>query len=53
MRLAFTFFFRDQQVLERAVEHCLPALAGRNHPRIWDAGVAHGAGALYDGDSVC
>jgi chemotaxis protein methyltransferase CheR len=42
MSLAFTFFFRDQQVLERVVEHCLPSLAGRNHPRIWDAGVAMG-----------
>jgi chemotaxis protein methyltransferase CheR len=29
-------------VLERVVEHCLPAMAGRNHPRIWDAGVAMG-----------
>ena len=42
MRLAFTFFFRDQHVLERAVDHCLPSLSGRNHPRIWDAGVAMG-----------
>jgi chemotaxis protein methyltransferase CheR len=40
--LAFTFFFRDQQVLERVVEHSLPIMAGRNHPRIWDAGVAMG-----------
>lgn len=40
--MAFTFFFRDQHVLERVVEHCLPTLAGRNHPRIWDAGVAMG-----------
>ena len=40
--MAFTFFFRDQQVLERVVEHSLPALAGRSHPRIWDAGVAMG-----------
>jgi chemotaxis protein methyltransferase CheR len=40
--LAFTFFFRDQHVLERAVEHCLPAMTGRNHPRVWDAGVAMG-----------
>ena len=24
------------------MEHCLPSLAGRNHPRIWDAGVAMG-----------
>ncbi len=40
--MAFTFFFRDQQVLERVVEHSLPSLAGRTHPRIWDAGVAMG-----------
>ena len=40
--MAFTFFFRDQQVLERVVEHVLPILAGRSHPRIWDAGVAMG-----------
>jgi chemotaxis protein methyltransferase CheR len=40
--LAFTFFFRDQQVLERVVEHLLPILSGRSHPRIWDAGVAMG-----------
>jgi chemotaxis protein methyltransferase CheR len=41
-RLAFSFFFRDQHVLERAVDHCLPAMAGRNHPRVWDAGAALG-----------
>lgn len=41
-KLAFTFFFRDQHVLERAVEHCLPAMTGRNHLRVWDAGVAMG-----------
>jgi chemotaxis protein methyltransferase CheR len=40
--LAFTFFYRDLQVLERAVEHTLPGLAGRSHPRIWDAGSAMG-----------
>jgi len=40
--LAFSFFFRDQQVLERVVEHLLPTLAGRSHPRIWDAGAAMG-----------
>jgi chemotaxis protein methyltransferase CheR len=40
--MAFTFFFRDQHVLEKAVEHCLPIIAGRNHPRIWDAGAAMG-----------
>jgi chemotaxis protein methyltransferase CheR len=42
LELAFTFFFRDQQVLERVVEHSLPGLSGRSHPRIWDAGVAMG-----------
>jgi chemotaxis protein methyltransferase CheR len=40
--LAFTFFFRDQQVLERVAEHVIPDLSGRSHPRIWDAGVAMG-----------
>jgi chemotaxis protein methyltransferase CheR len=40
--LAFTFFFRDQQVLDRVVDHLLPVLSGRSHPRIWDAGVAMG-----------
>jgi chemotaxis protein methyltransferase CheR len=42
IEVAFTFFFRDQQVLEKAVEHCLPIMAGRNHPRVWDAGAALG-----------
>src|ERR1017187_10119872 len=41
-KLAFTFFFRDQQVLERVAEHVIPDLSGRSHPRIWDAGVAMG-----------
>jgi chemotaxis protein methyltransferase CheR len=40
--MAFTFFFRDQQVLEQVVEHLLPILSGRSHPRIWDAGSAMG-----------
>jgi chemotaxis protein methyltransferase CheR len=40
--VAFTFFFRDQHVLEKAVDHCLPIIAGRNHPRVWDAGAAMG-----------
>lgn len=42
LKLAFTFFFRDQQVLERVAEHVIPGLSGRSHPRIWDAGVAMG-----------
>ena len=40
--MAFTFFFRDQQVLERVVEYVLPMIAGRSHPRVWDAGSAMG-----------
>ena len=40
--MAFTFFFRDQQVLERVVEHVLPCIAGRSRPRVWDAGAAMG-----------
>lgn len=40
--MAFTFFFRDQQVLERVVEYALPLIAGRSHPRAWDAGSAMG-----------
>ena len=40
--MAFTFFFRDQQVLERVVDQILPVLSGRSHPRVWDAGVAMG-----------
>jgi chemotaxis protein methyltransferase CheR len=40
--VAFTFFFRDQQVLEGVLEHILPSLAGRSRPRIWDAGAAMG-----------
>jgi chemotaxis protein methyltransferase CheR len=42
LSLAFTFFYRDQQVLEQVVEQLLPNLAGRNHPGIWDAGAAMG-----------
>ena len=40
--MAFTFFFRDQHVLELVVEHLIPSLAGRSRPRIWDAGCAMG-----------
>ncbi len=40
--MAFTFFFRDHDVLELAVEHLLPEIAGRNRPLIWDAGCATG-----------
>jgi chemotaxis protein methyltransferase CheR len=40
--VAFTFFFRDQQVLERVVERILPVIAGRAYPTVWDAGSAMG-----------
>ncbi|MBN9660823.1 MAG: methyltransferase domain-containing protein [Acidobacteria bacterium] len=40
--MAFTFFFRDLQVLEQLVEYSLPIIAGRSYPRVWDAGAATG-----------
>jgi chemotaxis protein methyltransferase CheR len=40
--MAFSFFFRDLQVLEQVVDHILPSLAGRTYPRVWDAGAAMG-----------
>jgi chemotaxis protein methyltransferase CheR len=40
--MAFTFFFRDQQVLERVVDHLLPILSGRSRPCVWEAGAAMG-----------
>lgn len=40
--MAFTFFFRDLQVLELAVEHARPIVSGRTFARVWDAGCAMG-----------
>jgi chemotaxis protein methyltransferase CheR len=40
--VAFTFFFRDQHVLDLIVKHVGPSLSGRSRPRIWDAGCAMG-----------
>ena len=40
--VAFTYFLRDQQTLELAVRHVVPATSGRSHVRIWDAGCAMG-----------
>jgi chemotaxis protein methyltransferase CheR len=40
--VAFTFFFRDQHVLDLIVKHVVPSLSGRSRPRIWDAGCAMG-----------
>ena len=40
--MAFTFFFRDSETLELAIEDALPSLRGRAFIHIWDAGCAHG-----------
>jgi chemotaxis protein methyltransferase CheR len=40
--VAFTFFFRDQHVLDLVVKHAVPQLAGRSRARVWDAGCAMG-----------
>lgn len=40
--MAFTFFFRDMQILETLISHALPVLQGHSRIRIWDAGCAHG-----------
>ncbi len=40
--MAFTFFFRDCQTLELALDNALPGLQGRAFIRVWDAGCAHG-----------
>jgi chemotaxis protein methyltransferase CheR len=40
--MAFTFFFRDSQTLQLAIEHALPGLRGRAFIHVWDAGCAHG-----------
>ncbi len=40
--MAFTFFFRDMQILELAVKHVIPSVMGRSRVRVWDAGCAMG-----------
>jgi chemotaxis protein methyltransferase CheR len=40
--VAFTFFFRDQRVLDSIVQHVLPGVLGRSTIRVWDAGCASG-----------
>ena len=40
--MAFTFFFRDSETLELAIEEALPSLQGRAFIHVWDAGCAHG-----------
>lgn len=40
--MAFTFFFRDMQILELAIRHVVPFAMGRSRVRVWDAGCAMG-----------
>jgi chemotaxis protein methyltransferase CheR len=40
--MAFTFFFRDTQILELAVKRVVPSVMGRSKVKIWDAGCAMG-----------
>ncbi len=40
--MAFTFFFRDQRVLDAIVQHVVPGVLGRSIIRVWDAGCASG-----------
>lgn len=40
--MAFSFFFRDYQTLDRTVRHLVPTLIGRSRIRVWDAGCALG-----------
>ena len=40
--MAFTFFFRDIQILELVIHYLLPGSIGRSSIRIWDAGCAMG-----------
>jgi chemotaxis protein methyltransferase CheR len=40
--MAFTYFFRDAEPLELAIEQMLPAVQSLNQIDIWDAGCAHG-----------
>ena len=40
--MAFTFFFRDEQILELSIKHLLPYISGRSKVRIWNAGCAMG-----------
>ncbi|HEY3275095.1 MAG TPA: CheR family methyltransferase [Syntrophorhabdaceae bacterium] len=40
--MAFTFFFRDLQILDLIMEHAVPQLMGRSNVKVWDAGCAMG-----------
>jgi len=40
--MAFSYFFRDIQSLEKTVKYLVPQFIGRSKVRIWDAGCAMG-----------
>jgi chemotaxis protein methyltransferase CheR len=40
--MAFTFFFRDSQTLEIAIDNLIPSIIGQARIHVWDAGCAHG-----------
>lgn len=40
--MAFTFFFRDYQILDLAVNHVVREMSGRSRIAVWDAGCAMG-----------
>jgi len=40
--MAFTFFFRDQQILDLIVRHVALFVMGRSKVKVWDAGCAMG-----------
>lgn len=40
--MAFTFFMRDQPILEHAAERLIRYASGRSRIRVWDAGCAQG-----------
>jgi len=40
--MAFTYFFRDLQTLEKILTHWIPFISGRSVIKIWDAGCAMG-----------
>jgi chemotaxis protein methyltransferase CheR len=40
--VAFTFFFRDQRVLDSIVQNLVPSVPGGSVIRVWDAGCASG-----------
>lgn len=40
--MAFTYFFRDREVLDLVVQHALPDLKTRLYINVWDAGCAMG-----------